>query len=607
MKKDTNQALAYIYGILTIFIMLIIISSISTQYIAKSFNYSPNLGETWIYGLYNPLNFIFWSRDYYSFYPTFFNKFFAFLGVGIAFSFIMFIIVRLFFIRKAKAIKDLHGSARWANLKDIEEMGILNNDDGVYIGGFLHKKTTYYLKHNGPEHIIAFAPTRSGKGVGLVLPTLLSWKHSALIIDIKGELWNLTAGWRKKYANNKVLKFDPTCTDGSAVKFNILEEIRIDTIHEIKDTQNIAINLIFKGESPSNNIQSNTSYFKNEAVSFLSAITLFMLHQAKTQSKNTPSLYDLYKFINDHDFSIDERLAEMLDCDLEIEETSKDMIKSIAKSMSNKAPQELSGVIGSTNEALNLYIDPIIAKNISKSEFKIRDLMNYDLPVSLYITIPPSNMDRLKPLNNLLINQILRTLTDESLKFEDGKGVENYKHRLLFMGDEIVSLGKLGSVENNIAYAAGYGIKYYFIIQDISQLHNLYGKDESIISNCHVRIAYAPNKIETAKVLSEMSGKATVIKKAITSSGKRMSVILDNVSETIQETQRPIITDDECMRIKAAKKDKKTGLITEAGDMLIFIAGSLPIYGKQILFFKDETFLQRSKINLDNKLSDIIK
>ena len=86
-----------------------------------------------------------------------------------------------------------------------------------------------------------------------------------------------------------------------------------------------------------------------------------------------------------------------------------------------------------------------------------------------------------------------------------------------------------------------------------------------------------------------------------------MSVILDNVSETIQETQRPIITDDECMRIKAAKKDKKTGLITEAGDMLIFIAGSLPIYGKQILFFKDETFLQRSKINLDNKLSDIIK
>lgn len=606
MKKDNNQALAYFFAILGIFICFTILGIIATQYIAKSFNYSPSLGETFIYGFYNPLNFIFWSKQYYSYYPEFFNQFFIFLGLGVAFCFIMFIIIRLIFIRKSKAIKDLHGSARWANIKDIEEMGILNNNDGVYIGGFQQGKNTYYLRHNGPEHVIAFAPTRSGKGVGLVLPTLLSWIHSALIIDIKGELWALTAGWRKKYAKNKVLKFDPTCTDNSGAKFNILEEIRINTIHEIKDTQNIAINLIYKGETPPNNNHTNTSYFKNEAVSFLTAVILYMLNYSRELGKTTPSLTKLFKFINNPEMSIEELLAEMIDCDLNIQNDTKEIIQSVARSISNKATQELSGVIGSAVESLNLYVDPIITKNISKSEFKIKDLMNNENPVSLYITIPPSDKDRLKPLNNLIINQILRALTDESLNFKDGKNINNYKHKLLFMGDEIASLGKLGVLEENIAYAAGYGIKYYLIIQDITQLHSLYGKEESIISNCHVRIAYAPNKLETAKILSGMSGITTIIKKAITSSGGRMSVMLNNVSETIQEIQRPLITDDECMRIKTARKNKKTGDIIEAGDMLIFLAGSLPVYGKQILYFQDETFLERSKVSLSSKISDII-
>ncbi|OCR84586.1 conjugal transfer protein TraG, partial [Campylobacter fetus subsp. testudinum] len=110
----------------------------------------------------------------------------------------------------------------------------------VYIGGYKDEKNNVlYLRHNGPEHVLCYAPTRSGKGVGLVLPTLLSWTDSALITDIKGELWALTAGWRKKYAKNKVLKFDPTCTDGSGSRFNIIEEIRFETEHEFKDTQNI--------------------------------------------------------------------------------------------------------------------------------------------------------------------------------------------------------------------------------------------------------------------------------------------------------------------------------------------------------------------------------
>lgn len=607
MKKQTNQALVYTLGLIGIFLTFTIISQIATQYLAKSFNYSPSLGETLLYGFYNPFKWISWSYAYYSFYPDFFKKFFMAMFAGVAFCFIVFILVKLAFLRKAKAIENLHGSAHWATLEEVKESGVFDKDKGVYIGGFEHKKTLHYLRHDGPEHVMLFAPTRSGKGVSLLLPTLLSWGESALIFDIKGELWALTAGWRQKYAKNKVLKLDPTCLDDSAVKFNILEEIRLETMHEVKDTQNIAINLIFKGETPPTNpTQGSTSYFKSEAGNFLVSIILYALHLKKYRGENTPNLTDIYKFINDPNQSIDELLEEMVECDIStMDKNTQEIIQSISRSMKNKATQELSGVIGTASETLNLYIDPILAKNTAKSDFKIKDLMNHDNPVSLYLIIPPGQKDRLRPFFNLLINQIFRTLTDDSLNFKNGENIKRYKHKMLVLADELTMFGKLGVLEENLAYMAGYGMKFYGSIQDIQQLYSIYGEKETIISNCHIRIAFAPNKIETAKLLSEMGGITTIIKKSLTSSGKRTAVMLGNVSETIQEVQRPLITADECMRLPSAKKDKDDKIIAP-GDMLIFIAGQAPIYGKQILYFKDPAFLARSKVTLDKQVSDIL-
>ena len=172
------------------------------------------------------------------------------------------------------------------------------------------------------------------------------------------------------------------------------------------------------------------------------------------------------------------------------------------------------------------------------------------------------------------------------------------------MLDEFSSLGKLEIFQESLAYMAGYGIKSYIIIQDLTQLYNAYTKEESIISNCHIRISYAPNKIETAELLSKMTGTTTVVKSSINASGKSSSLVLGNVSESFQEVSRPLLTPDECMRIPAPKKDAQ-GNIIDAGDMLIFVAGKSPIYGKQILFFKDEVFLDRSKVEAPK--TDIIK
>jgi len=184
------------------------------------------------------------------------------------------------------------------------------------------------------------------------------------------------------------------------------------------------------------------------------------------------------------------------------------------------------------------------------------------------------------------------------MAFDKGQPKANYKHRLLMMLDEFHSLGKLEILQESLAYLAGYGIKCYLICQDINQLKSRetgYGHDESITSNCHVQNAFPPNRVETAKHLSKLTGQTTVTKEQITTSGRRTSALLGQVSRTIQEVQRPLLTADECLRMPGPVKDAN-GMIEKPGDMVVYVAGFPAIYGVQPLFFKDPVFKARASI-----------
>ncbi|WP_054785461.1 type IV secretory system conjugative DNA transfer family protein [Pseudovibrio denitrificans] len=132
----------------------------------------------------------------------------------------------------------LHGSARFAEPDEIKKMGLLRGK-GVVVGGLEDKlKGTTMLRHDGPEHVLAFAPTRSGKGVGVVIPTLLTWPGSTIVLDIKGENYAKTSGWRASQGQN-VFYFEPSAEEGSA-RYNPLQEIRLGTDHQIGDCMNVA-------------------------------------------------------------------------------------------------------------------------------------------------------------------------------------------------------------------------------------------------------------------------------------------------------------------------------------------------------------------------------
>ena len=580
-----------VYPALALWFVLVLISIwVSTQYVASALGFQTKLGAPLFWQLYAPFDIVVWEARYdRQAYGARTQAIFArgriVALIGFAISLLTAGALVANRSRRARTQNDLYGSAHWASVEEILDTGLLDQDDGVYVGAWEDPSSgrIRYLRHDGPEHVMVFAPTRSGKGVGLVIPTLLSWPHSVLVNDIKGENWELTAGWRHQELGSVCLKFDPTNNDGTSTRFNPLEEIRIGTDDEVRDVQNIATMIVDPDGKGLNDHWTKTGF---------SLLVGTILHVLYVEPDKT--LRGVAAYLADPRFdTVDQMFENMLKADHDAcgskgwidaagEPTrTHPVVAQSAKDMLNKAPNEKSGVLSTAMSFLTLYRDPIVARNTETSDFKLADLMNSEHPMSLYLVIPPSDKDRLKPLIRLVINQTVRTLA-QRLRFLDGRSVATFRHRLLMLVDEFPALGRLDVLQEALAFVAGYGIKAYLISQDLSQLYAAYGNDEAILANCNVRVAFAPNKVETAEVLSKMAGSATVCNPTRSYSGGRLSVPMHVVTAD-QQVMRPLLTPDEAMRLPPR-------------DALIFVAGHAPIYGKKIRYFEDPTFLARARI-----------
>jgi type IV secretion system protein VirD4 len=191
------------------------------------------------------------------------------------------------------------------------------------------------------------------------------------------------------------------------------------------------------------------------------------------------------------------------------------------------------------------------------------------------------------------------------MEFKDGRNVENYRHRLLLMLDEFPSLGRMELFEKSMGFIAGYGIKAYIIVQDLTQIYKSYTKEECIRAGCHLEVAFAPNNQETAEYLSKKTGQTTVIKENYSTTTQRLKIFDSSTQVSLQEVQRALLTPDECSRLPGAIKDPYTGDVLEGGEMLIFPAGFSCIRGKQTPYFLDSKMNMRAKIESPEK-SDVL-
>jgi type IV secretion system protein VirD4 len=563
-----------IFGITAVFCFIITTISfqVGTQQYAKSQNYHPLLDKQKVTGhIYTPFAIMQWRKQFNKLTPKEFKQSLYAPMTGGSLALFIFFIAAM--ILKTKKLPESHGTARWATDDEFEAKD-MTKPEGVMLGVMKNGK---YIRHNGPEHIICYAPTRSGKGVGIIIPSLLSWRHSVLVTDIKGENWAITAGFRQKIFKNKVIKFDPTCTDGTGARFNPLEEIRIRTNHEVKDTQRI-VNMIVDPQG-----KGELDHWGKTAGALLTGLILYVLY-----TRPNKSLSEVASIINDpNEADIGATLLRMANEEHSDEATLSSIYEGTTDckhpiiwnslvECANKPADERGSVISTAVSNLALYRDPIIAANISKSDFKIADLMNYDVPVSLYIVIPPSDLDRVVPLTRIIINQIFTTLT-EKMKFVDAKPVADYKHRLLLLIDEFPAFGSLQNLEKALAFIAGYGLKALLIVQSLNQLNKIYSKENSILDNMHVQIAYTPNDNTTAREISDALDTSTIM---VTSQSYEKGAFMGARKSGLSESGRKLMTPGELRVMPYA-------------DELVFVAGINPYKAKKIIYYTDENFKKR--------------
>ncbi|WP_333594181.1 type IV secretory system conjugative DNA transfer family protein [Anaerospora hongkongensis] len=595
-------------------------SAWATQSVAASCQYDPVFGGLRIGNttLYAPYQFFKWSNIYAKAMPHIIGEAERKLYLTVIAGAVLSVLVV-----KGRRRLSSHGTADWAERKDIVSAG-LDTTHGVILG--INPYTKKLLRHDGAEHLLLMAPTRSGKGVNTIITTCLTWLHSIFVTDVKGENWHFTAGYRKHVLKQKVIKFEPLNDDGSSARWNPLAEIHFRTSDEISDIQNL-VTMVVDPEG-----KGQLDYWATTGSALLLGVTTHLLYAHQRENRALPTMSNIATFLSSPERDFDEQLDIMKSYphispeefwsednilqkiygeyitnftpfteELGVEVQSMNELKQAmqgrnidftdtekpfhillthpkvaeaAAEMQNKAPNEKSGVLSTAKSFLNLYQNPVVAKNTSISEFQIEDLLTPEHNVSFFLVIPPRDLETLRPLVRLLLNFVLRSLI-KKMEFEDEKTKASKKQRLLLLLDEFPQFGRLNTMETALAVMAGYGIKACVITQDINQLNKAYTKDNSIVSNCHVRIFFTPNDDNTPQIISKTLGKKTIFVESNSTQGGLMKG-----STSTSEIGRDLLTPDEVSKLD---KDKS----------LILVAGYKPILATKLRYWQEPYFQRR--------------
>ena len=540
-------------GVIAVFLAGLILA---TQWTAARLGFQAQLGapDLWLegYPLYAPWRFFLWWYHYDAYAREVFET-----GALIVLSALGLSILTAFGFSVWRAREDrtadTYGTARWARRRDIARAG-LTRGDGVILG----RLGRDLLRHDGDEHVLVVAPTNTGKSVGISLPTGLVWRHAFIALDLKGEAFAVTSGLRARFG--PVFRFAPT--EAGAHRYNPLTQVRRGE-YEVRDAQLLADMLV----DPEGALRER-SHWQLRAFELLVAAILWTLY---AEEKKT--LSRIGEVLADPQRPIAALLFEMLEAPIR-DGAPHPVVASGARQLLDMADAERSGVISTALGYLALYRDPILARATDASDFSIEDFVTGARAQSLYLVIPPEEMSRLKGLVRLVLNQVLKRLTEVAAQSQ-GSG-----RRVLLMLDEFPQLGKLDFLEHALAYIRGYRIKACLIAQSLNQIAQAYGEHASLLDNAHVRVAFACNDERTARRISDMLGVTTETRAQMNYAGSRMAAWLGHTMVSRQEAARPLLTPGEVMQLPP-------------DDALILAGGTAPIRARKVRYYADPVFLAR--------------
>ena len=454
----------------------------------------------------------------------------------------------------SEAVPDVHGSARFGGEK--EQRDLVSIDDGLIVG---RSHRGGLMRYSGSSHLLTVAPTRSGKGVGAIIPNLLTLRRSILCIDLKGE--NARIASRARSALGPVFVLDPFEISGVAGGcFNPLAELEPDSVDLAEDVAAVADALVY--DPPG---QVGEAHWNEEAKALIAGLILHVVTTAGPKQRNLATVRDLLT-------TTPQRFEQVLKT-MQASLAANDLVARAANRHLSKSDREAAGVLSAAQRHTHFLDSPRMTKTLSQSDFKLSDLQSQ--LTTVFVVLPPDRLGTHARWLRLLVVQAINELARSS----PGRNVP--RHSVLLLLDEFAALGRLEPIERAFGLMAGYGVQLWAILQDMHQLRSLYGERAgTFLSNAGLTQIFNVSDIDTATWVSRTLGAET---QSYVTTGSTVSDAPGqwranrSYSSNLNLTRRDLLTPDEVMRV---------------GDdeLLLLRPGALPLVARKVRYFSDPEF-----------------
>ncbi|MBU9205463.1 type IV secretory system conjugative DNA transfer family protein [Burkholderia multivorans] len=427
-----------------------------------------------------------------------------------------------------------------------------------------------YLRFAGQQFVLLAAPTRSGKGVGIVIPNLLSYEHSAVVLDVKQENFAITAGFRAKHGH-AVYLFNPFAEDFRTARYNPLSAIA-DGIFRVGDILAIGYALYPPG--------GHDSFWNDSARNLFLGLALLLCELRDARAKGDARDMDL----PDYPVTIGEVLRQSSGRGQPVKQYLASMLANYGAVLSGACvdalnrflandDKVLASILATFNAPLTIWANPVVDAATSANDFDLRDVRRTKMTV--YLGITPDHLAESAILLNLMFSQLVN-LNTKALPQDD----QGLKYQCLMLMDEFTSIGKVGIIAKAVSYMAGYNLRLLAIIQSVAQLESVYGREDArtFATNCAMQLLYPPREQKDANEYSEMLGYFT--QQSVSVSRPRGWTAKGGSSENISGQRRALLLPQE---LKELGQDRE----------IILLENTKPILANRIVYYRDPVFQSR--------------
>jgi type IV secretion system protein VirD4 len=467
-------------------------------------------------------------------------------------------------VAAARPRRALHGDARFANATEITRASLIGCNSGPAI--LIGRHRGRFLMLPGQLSVMLSAPTRSGKGVGVVIPNLLNWPDSVVVLDIKGENYDVTAGYRAKHGQ-AVYAFSPFDEGARSHRWNPLTAVRPSPLHRVGDLLTIG-QVFFPNDGGGT---SSEAFFNDQARNLFLGLGLVLLETPdlpRTIGEMLRQSSGKGRSLKDH---LNGLITQRRD---ESKPLSDECVDALQRLLSN-SENTLSSIVATFNAPLTIFADAVVDAATSADDFRLEDVRRRRM--SIYVRIPPNRLANARPLLNLFFSQLV-SLNTQALPEQD----PTLKLQCLLVNDEFTAMGRVGVITSTAAFLAGYNLRLLTVVQAMSQLDAVYGDKEArtFATNHGLQILYAPREQRDADEYSAMLGHFT---ERATSRGRSRSFSghgSSTVSRNESEQRRALLLPQEFKELGSER-------------LVVIVENCKPILGEKIRYHRDKAFTPR--------------